>query len=111
MSSIDQYPPKISMKNKIKRALHLILIGVCVNLSGCALAAIPLATGYMANNDKRDFHTVNLEREKAGLRPLSREEWKHQMNPGEVRRTSGDVAGLHTGGDVKKGETRPAYSQ
>ena len=72
--------------------------------------ALGVATGYLGNQDKKDFHYVNLEREKAGLKPLSREEWKHQMNPGEVRRTKGDVAGLHHGGDVRQGQARPAYS-
>lgn len=98
------------MRSLLNLAAVIFLSFLTLPLSGCAVAALGVATGYLANNDKRDFQQVNLEREKAGLRPLSREEWKHQMNPGEVRRTKGDIAGLHHGGDVKQGETRPAYS-
>jgi|GEM_PF-3407426 len=106
------------MKNSLPRFSRLlpltvvsIAAAIALNTSGCAIAAVGLATGYMGNQDKSEFHKLNLQREKAGLRPLSREEWKHQMNPGEVRRTKGDVAGLHHGGDVRQGESRPAHSK
>jgi hypothetical protein len=103
------------MKPTLRLLAFALLVFSAFQMTGCVLLAVPLvaaplATGYLAIQDKKAFHYVNLERAKAGLKPLSREEWKHQMNPGEVRRTKGDVAGLHHGGDVRQGQTRRAYS-
>ena len=64
----------------------------------------------MANEDKAAFHWVNMERQKAGMRPLSREEWKLQMNSNEVRRSRGDFAGIQTRSRAVQGEKKPAYS-
>ena len=76
-------------------------------LSGCGTI---VAAAKLGNDDKAAFHWVNLERQKAGLRPLSREEWKLQMNSNEVRRSKADFAGVQTKSRVVQGEKKPAYS-
>jgi len=96
------------MRNfRLNSALFFVIPLVACHLAGCSLI---IETGRMANEDKAAFHWVNLERQKAGLRPLSREEWKLQMNSNEVRRSRADFAGIQTKSRAVQGEKKPAYS-
>jgi hypothetical protein len=103
------------MKNVIKPIRIALALSasalILSSQSGCAVAGLAMMSGFMSNQDKSQFHLVNLEREKAGLRPLSREEWKHQLNSGEVRHTHGDFAGVQHGGGIRTGESRPSGSR
>ena len=66
----------------------LILVGllmiaglVTVGLQGCAVAAMTAAGAYAASSGDEDtaaYHKNNTEREKAGLRPLSEDEWENR---------------------------------
>ena len=87
-------------------ALVVASLVIC-HITGCSLI---VETAKMGNQDKAAFHWVNMERQKAGLRPLSREEWKLQMNTNEVRRSRGDFAGIQTKSRAVQGEKKPAYS-
>lgn len=58
--------------------LALSLALVFSSLSGCAVAAVIGAAAYAsgkADEDRKAFHEHNLEREKAGLPPLTNEQW------------------------------------
>lgn len=63
-----------------KFSLVLILLIPMVILQGCAVAALVGAAGYTDKQNKaakRDFQYLNLERQKAGLEPLTWDEYKH----------------------------------
>lgn len=87
-------------------AFIIVPFAVC-QMTGCGTI---IATAKLANDDKAAFHWVNLERQKAGMRPLSREEWKLQMNTNEVRRSRGDFAGIQTKSRAVQGEKKPVNS-
>jgi len=65
-----------------------------VTLQGCAVAALVGAAGYTDKQNKaakRDFQYLNLDREKAGLEPLTWDEYKHGHNAdkeGEAKNTN-----------------------
>jgi hypothetical protein len=47
-------------------------------LNGCMLIGAAAAGAFIssvADEDRERFHRMNLEREKAGLKPLTEEEW------------------------------------
>ena len=84
---------------KLLKLLGVLLAAalVTIGLNGCAVAALTAASAYAASSGDDDtaaYHKNNTEREKAGLRPLSEEEWekrnavKTKKNPS---RTSGNT--------------------
>jgi len=70
----------------MKRTLQIIgviagLALVSFGLQGCAAAALTAAGAYASSTADRDidaYHKNNTEREKAGLKPLSKEQWESQ---------------------------------
>ena len=66
----------------------LVLVGILITaaivtlgLNGCAVAAMTAAGAYAASSGDEDtaaYHKNNTEREKAGLRPLSEDEWENR---------------------------------
>lgn len=70
---------------------YATLIGLAIlcasGLSGCGVAAIVAAASYSSSvtaEDRKAFHEHNLEREKAGLPPLTAEEWKQRNAPAKT---------------------------
>ena len=66
---------------KLLKLLGVLLAAALVTtgLNGCAVAALTAASAYAASSGDDDtaaYHKNNTEREKAGLRPLSKEEWE-----------------------------------
>ena len=68
------------------------IVVTCGLMQGClAVAGLVAAGSYAASNDDKDkqaFQQLNLEREKAGLRPLTWEEWKKGKNAGATEQAS-----------------------
>jgi len=95
------------MINRLSLPTLGIFTAAILSLTGCSLI---VETAKMAYEDKAAFQWVNMERQKAGMRPLCREEWKLQMNTSEVRRSRGDFAGVQTRSRAVQGEKKPAYS-
>jgi len=73
------------MKVKLLPVLLLagILAGVAVGTTGCVAVGAALADDALSKDDRKEFQKMNLEREKAGLKPLTRDEWKHKRYAGE----------------------------
>jgi hypothetical protein len=66
------------MKTKTRTQLSLVLLCASLPLGGCLLVGGVAAGAYasgQADKDRAAFHANNVEREKAGLEPLTREEW------------------------------------
>lgn len=73
----------------LHRALLLgVLVLTCLAQGGCLLLAAGGLAAGLSDADRKAYHANNLEREKAGLPPLTREEWKKQKPAKE------NVAGL-----------------
>jgi hypothetical protein len=70
---------------RVKAAVCALSISLLVAAhSGCAVAAAVAAGAYAsgkADADRKAFHEHNLERERAGLQPLSKEEWLKRTPP------------------------------
>jgi hypothetical protein len=52
-----------------------------LGLNGCAVAAITAAGAYAASSGDDDtaaYHKNNTDREKAGLKPLSEDQWENR---------------------------------
>lgn len=61
--------------------LSLVLVATTLSLGGCGIAALVAAGSYASSvndADRKAFHEHNLEREKAGLAPLTLEEWRQR---------------------------------
>jgi hypothetical protein len=54
---------------------------VTLGLNGCAVAALTAAGAYAASSGDDDtaaYHKNNTDREKAGLKPLSEDQWENR---------------------------------
>lgn len=65
----------------------------CSVMSGCLLAAAGVAAGAytssVADDDRKAFHANNIEREKAGLKPLTRDEWLERQTAVDTNKVGG----------------------
>lgn len=65
--------------------MAVVVLLVCGVMQGClAVAGLVAAGSYAASNSDKDrqaFQQNNLEREKAGLKPLTWDEWKNSTTP------------------------------
>lgn len=61
-------------------AIALATVAACTMLGGCipALIATGVYAAHTRDQDRAAMHEHNLEREKAGLRPLTWEEWSRK---------------------------------
>lgn len=68
-----------------KRIGAVVLLLMCSQMGGCLVAAGLIAAGAYASSisdeDREKFHKMNLEREKAGLKPLTEDEWLMKNDP------------------------------
>lgn len=58
-----------------------LLVLMSFGLQGCAVAALTAAGAYASSTADKDidaYHKNNTQREKAGLKPLSKEQWESQ---------------------------------
>jgi hypothetical protein len=68
-------------------SVALALLSFATVGQGCLLVGAVAAGAYAsgkADEDRKAFHANNLEREKAGLKPLTKEEWLKQKSEEEA---------------------------
>lgn len=81
----------------MKRSLRVwsaaaVLAAVTMSLPGCGVAMLVVAAtlaGQVSANDRQHFAEYNIEREKAGLEPLTWESYR-KHRPAEVDETTRD---------------------
>jgi hypothetical protein len=64
---------------------------VNLGLNGCAVAAITAAGAYAASSGDDDtaaYHKNNTDREKAGLKPLSEDQWENRNAVNSKKKSS-----------------------
>jgi len=86
----------LSDNSRMKRILMLVGILmtaaiVTLGLNGCAVAALTAAGAYAASSGDDDtaaYHKNNTDREKAGLKPLSEDQWENRNNVKSKKKSS-----------------------
>ena len=81
----------------------IILLSFAIVGQGCLLVGAVAAGAYAsgkADEDRKAFHANNLEREKAGLKPLTKEEWLKQKSEEEAPPDSAKPASTSRHDDI-----------